>query len=154
MNNMIIWRNFSILLVLAVAPALRASEEVMTGRWTGSTHVIVTWCKQQELPVSLEIQSDGSVTGKIGDAELLNAHLKKKRNWFGQEGGQRTTHIVEGELKGAIVAAEGISRKRVFIHLRIDDGRLFGGVATSGSKVGGKDSMILTTTSLHLARSQ
>ncbi len=126
----------------------------MAGHWQGSTHVIVKWCDQSELLVSLDIHSDGSVTGRIGDAKLTNAQLKKKRNWFGREDdGRRSTHIIRGELKGPIVAAEGISRDKVFLHLRVEDAQLCGSLATSGSKIGGKESMVLTAISLRLVKS-
>lgn len=153
--NLIVRRYFSFVFALVAIPALRAGETVttnpMNGIWEGSTHVIVTWCEQKELTVSLHIQANGSVTGKVGDAELVNARLKKKWSWFVGKDSQRTTHIIEGDLKGPIVTAEGISRKKVFIHLRTEGAHLSGSLATSGFKIGGKDRMILTATSLWLA---
>lgn len=153
-----IGRYISVFFALVAMPALfavaaDAPTTSMAGHWQGSTHVIVKWCDQSDLPVSLDIRSDGSVTGKIGDADLTNAQLKKKRNWFGHEDGRRTTHIIRGELKGPIVAAEGISREKVFIHLRPEDAHLSGSLATSGSKIGGKENMVLTAISLRLVKS-
>jgi hypothetical protein len=157
MNRIVIRRYFSILFALAAMPVLHGVDAdatpSMTGHWEGSTRVIVTWCGQPELSVSLDIAANGNVTGRIGDAELTNAQLKRKRNWFGKDDDRRTTHIIKGDLKGPIVAAEGITRREVFIHLRFDEAHLSGSLATSGSKMGGKESMVLTTISLRLVRS-
>lgn len=157
MQRTIAMRCLAVSLALIVSSVLDAANDVvaspMVGQWEGSTHVIVAWCKQKELAVSLHVSADGSVTGKVGDAELTNAQIKRKRHWFGQERHGRTTHIIKGDLKGPIVAAEGISRQEVFIHVSIEEASLSGSLATSGSKFGGKDSMILTTTSLRLVKS-
>jgi len=156
MNDLTIRRYFSILFPLAAMPALRASDAVVTnamvGQWKGSAHVIVTWCNQAELPILLEIRADDNVTGKVGDAELTDSHLTKKWSWLGQNDGRRTTRIIRGSLKGPIVAKEEISRREISIHLRFGDTRSSGGLATSGSKFGGKETMILTATSLQLAK--
>ena len=155
--NTTIRRFFTVLFALVAMPAPHAVAADITismvGHWQGSTHVIVKWCEQSELPVSLDILADGSVTGKVGDAELTNAHLAKKRNFFGRDDGHRATHIIRGKLQGPIVAAEGISRGEVFIHLRSEAVELVGSLATSGSKMGGKDDMVLTAISLRLTRS-
>ena len=60
-----------------------AAESIVTpamvGHWSGNARIIVTWCRQTNLPVALDIRADGSVTGKVGDAVLVNGQLKKNR---------------------------------------------------------------------------
>ena len=140
--------------VLALLPALRAAEKMdrMVGCWEGGAPVIVSWSDQRDLLVSIEIAADGKVTGRVGDAVLVDGRLKKKTNWFGGEREDQTTHIVRAALKGPIVDAEGISRSEIFIHLRLEEGMMSGSLATSGTKVGGKESMALTATPLRLSK--
>ncbi|MGC4074201.1 MAG: hypothetical protein QM760_17160 [Nibricoccus sp.] len=143
-----------VLFALAFLPALRASEKTdsMVGNWEGNARVIVQWCEQSDLLVSIEIAADGKVTGKVGDAELIDGQLKKKTNWFGGKNDERTTHVIRAGLKGAILDAEGVSREEIFIHVRLDGSLLCGSLATSGAKVGGKESMALTATPLRLSK--
>lgn len=114
--------------------------------------MIVQWCDQSELLISIEIAPDGSVTGKVGDAVLVNGRLKKKSSWFGSRHENQSTHIVEADLKGAIMEAEGAFRQEVFIHLRFENSLLCGSLATSGTKVGGKESMALAANPLRLCK--
>lgn len=143
-----------VLFALAFLPALRASEKTdpMVGTWEGSARVIVQWCDQSDLLVSIVIAADGKVTGKVGDAVLIDGQLKKKANWFGSKSEERTTHVIKADLKGAILDAEGVSREEIFIHLRFEGSLLCGSLATSGAKVGGKESMALTATPLRLSK--
>lgn len=145
----------SVLFVLGALTALQATASTipsaLTGHWSGRTRVIVTWCGQSELSVWLDIFADGSVTGAIGDAELTNVHIANMRKWLLLK--DPAAYLIKGQLKGPVVAAEGIQRRDVFVHLRFDGACITGGLATSGSKMGGKETMILTTTSLHLSKS-
>lgn len=139
---------------LAITPALEASDrgESMMGNWEGTARVIVQWCEQRDLLLSLEISADGKVSGKVGDAAITRGELKKKRNWFGGSAEDATTHIIKARLSGAIVSAEEITRDEIFIHLKYENSGLSGSLATSGSKVGGKETMVLTATSLRLVQ--
>jgi len=124
----------------------------VVGQWKGNARIIVIWSKQTNLCVTLNIRDDATVTGKIGDALLMNGRLKKNRGWLGENLKVKTDYIIVGDLKGAIVAAEGISRPRVKIPLNLNGGTLSGGLHTSGSKFGGKDQMILSAAGLTLKR--
>lgn len=134
------------------------SEDVITaenllGHWEGSTRPIVVWCEKEEISVSLVFGDGGEITGKIGDAILNGAEIRKKRNWFSSRADHTTKYIVEGVLEGPIVEEEGISRNRVFIHIGIAEDHIFGSLATDGPKIGGRDKMAFATTSLKLTKS-
>lgn len=139
-------------------PALHAADHVITkamiGHWEGSAQIIVVWCKQQVLPVSIDIHADGSVTGKVGDAELARGQLTQNRGWLGRKLNLATDYIITGDLKGSIVAAEGISREAVSIPVNFANDSFTGSVHSSGSKVGGKESMILSARSLELIKNE
>jgi hypothetical protein len=128
-----------------VAPELQ-------GRWAGNARIIVSWCKQTNLMVALDIHPDGTVAGKVGDAKLRNGWIGPNRGWLGHALNLKTDYIIHGTLKGPIVAAEEITRPRVSIPVNLDHGALSGGVATSGTMVGGKKSMVLSASSLKLTR--
>lgn len=150
------WRCLVAGLALVVGPALQAAETASTppgvGHWDGSAQVAVTWCAQRELPVSLHIRPDGSVTGRVGDAELTKGRIAPKWRWFQRDDPRRATHLVRGNLLGPLVAAEGIKRRGVFVHVRFNGDQASGSLTTSGTKVGGKDSMFLMATPLALTR--
>jgi hypothetical protein len=131
----------------SVAPA-------MVGHWEGDARIIVSWCRQTNLHVTIDIHADGSVTGKVGDASLIKGRFERNRSWLGRKLNLATDHIIRGDLKGPVVAAEGITRESVSIPLNFIGGAFAGGVHTSGSKFGGKEKMILSASSLTLRHSK
>ena len=143
--------------LLAALPVSRlcASERVPTqvvGHWEASARIIVIWCKQKSLPIAVNIQADGHVTGTVGDATLTSGRFKQNRGWFGRKLNLKTDYIITGHLTGPIVAAEGITRSSVSMPLNFKSGTMAGGLHTSGSKFGGKKRMILSASSLTLTR--
>jgi hypothetical protein len=122
------------------------------GQWMGKARIVVVWTKQRDLCVTLNIEADGAVTGNVGDALITNARLKKNRGSLGQKFNVKTDYIIVGDLQGAIIAAEGITRSHVKIPLNLSNGSLTGGIHTSGAKLGGKDHMILSAAGLTLNR--
>src|SRR5688572_13071776 len=69
-----------LMLFLLTATPLHASQPLVEepfapetiGHWTGSARIIVSWSKQTNLGVTLNIRDDATVTGKVGDALLIN----------------------------------------------------------------------------------
>jgi hypothetical protein len=125
----------------------------LVGHWRGNAKIIVSWCEQESLPVAIDIATDGSVTGKVGDATLVNGKISHNRGWLGRKLDLKTDLIITGGLEGAIVAAESISRDGVNIPLNFEGGELSGGLHSHGSETGGKDSMKLSASSLTLKKS-
>ena len=148
----------SMIAALAAIQYLAADQTLITdnmvGTWEGTTHPIVIWCSQKTIPVRLTFTKDGTISGSVGDALLQNGNLKKKHRWGNSENKNRTQFIIEGKLEGPILDEEGIIRSHVFIHIRFEENHIVGSLATNGSKTGGKESMIFTTTSLDLQRCQ
>jgi hypothetical protein len=126
----------------------------MTGHWEGAARIIVSWCSQRQLPVSLDIRPDGSITGKVGDSKLTAGMLARNRSWLRRmlNLASDSDYIIRGKIKGPIVASEGIYRSGISIILEFSDGKFVGGIHTSGSKFGGKEKMILSATDLVLTR--
>ncbi len=116
----------------------------MVGQWEGNARNIVIWCQQTNLPVAVNIHPDGTVTGKVGDATLGKARLKKNRGWLGRKLNWKTDYIIVGDLQGAILTQEGIKRSQLKMPLNFRGGAFVGGLHTSGSKFGGKEHGILS----------
>lgn len=129
-----------------------AVSSAMAGHWQGNARIVVSWCRQTNLPVTLEIYPNGSVTGTVGDAILTNARLVRNRGWIGRKLRIKTDYIVQGRLTGAVIAAEGIHRSGVNIPLNFNGTVFKGGVHTTGSKIGGKEHMVLSAGWLVLSR--
>ena len=144
------------LLCLGVPSSVYATENIVTpamaGRWDGRARIIVAWCQQTNLAVSVDIRPDGSVTGKVGDATLTSGRMKRNRGWLGRKLNIKSDCIVVGNLEGPIVAKEGIARRAVSMPLNFRNGTFVDGVHTSGSHMGGKHSMVLSAQRLTLVR--
>ena len=145
---MISWWRIGFVVWLAMASNSYAANQVVSpgrvGHWQGGGKILVTWCQQTNLSVTLDIRADGSVTGKVGDATLTKGQLRQNRGWLGRKLNIKTDYIIAGRLEGPIVAAEGIVRRGVKMPVNYSPGKLVGGVHTSGSKFGGKKRMILS----------
>ena len=142
------------LAVCSSQAAKTAVTSTMVGHWEGDARIIVSWCRQTNLHVSVDIRADGSVTGKVGDTTLLNGRFERNRGWLGRKLNLATDYIIKGKLSGPIVTSEGITRDRVSIPLNFTGGAFAGGIHTSGSKFGGKEKMILSAHSLTLTHSE
>ena len=108
----------------------------MAGDWRGSAHIIVKWVQQTNMPVALAIKTDGTVTGRIGDATLREGHFKRNRGTLGRALHLKTDYIITGKLEGPMLAKEKITRTAVSIPLNHTNGTLVGGLHSSGAKLG------------------
>jgi hypothetical protein len=131
--------------------ATRVAPE-MTGAWTGDARIVVNWTKERTLQVAVTIQPDGSVSGTIGDARLRDGRLEPNRTAIGRALHIKTDWIIRGSLDGDIIKGEGIRREGAMVPLNFLGGRFEGGVNTTGSHFGGKESMWLAAQGLVLER--
>lgn len=143
---------FSAALAVGTVCAKSFPPEEMIGEWRGDGKIIVTWCRQERLPFHLFVRADGRVSGSVGNAAISDGFVKKNSwflDWLGNP-----EYMIEATLGGSIVASEGIRRESIKLIVDLVDHELHGGFHTSGSKVGGKDSMILSGTSVKLFKVQ
>jgi hypothetical protein len=124
----------------------------LAGTWQGTADVGVDWTSQRTLAVELTIDSLQRVRGRVGDAELTNGFLRSNAGLVGRAIGRKPGLIVEGYLKGPVIAAEEVRRGGVTIPLDQRDGQLVGALATSGSNNGIQEQMVLTAGPLVLQR--
>jgi hypothetical protein len=137
----------------ATAPATQETDASLAGRWNGSAGIVVNWTRQRKLTVQLDIAADGSVSGKVGDASLVNARLRPGRGSVQRSLGWGRDYRIHGQLEGDLIKAESIRRDAVDIVFdQTDPKTLTGGLTSSGSEFGGKDSMKLAAGSMRLTR--
>ncbi len=139
-------------LIVSLADKTDGPTKSMIGDWKGSARIIVTWCRQNNLPLQLRIRENGTVTGSVGDATLKMGKLKRNRGWLGRKLKVKTDYIITGTLEGSIIAAEGIRRSRVKMPVNFDGKEFTGGFGTNGRKFGGKKSGELRAASLILKK--
>ena len=127
-------------LALVASMSMAAAESVVTpamvAKWEGTAHIIVNWVQQTNLPIQLQVQSDGSVTGTIGGAILAKGRLRSNRGWLGRKLNIKTDYIIEGRLIGTLIAAENISRAGVKLPINFTGTNFVGGIHTTGCKLG------------------
>jgi predicted DNA-binding protein (UPF0251 family) len=146
-------------------PAPQSAVQLI-GQWTGSAHIIVNWTQARTLAVQLNIQADGRVSGKVGDASLKGGVLGTTHPFglvFGvpeSSHGQPPNSLaaedhfqVTAALDGPLIAAEQVSRDGVIIVFDLkQDQTLQGGLTSTGSEFGGKYFMRLATRQMVLRR--
>ena len=147
----LVFATVSCLLCSAIA-ADNKFPPAMNGSWSGDAKIIVTWCKQEKLPLQLTIRNDGTVSGRIGDAVLKDGKLARNRGWIGRKLNIKTDYIITGRMVGEVVAAEKIARNSVSMPINFQNGQITGGLHTNGSKAGGKSAMKLSASDLKLER--
>jgi hypothetical protein len=136
----------------APAPTTQTASS-LAGRWTGSANIAVNWTRQKQLPVQLEIAADGSLSGTVGDASLVNAKLSPSRGSLQRSLGWGRDYRIHGQLKGDLIKAETIRRDAVDIVFdQLDENTLVGGLTSSGTDFGGKESMKLAAGNMKLIR--
>jgi hypothetical protein len=122
-----------------------APPAAMVGHWEGKAEVAVNWCNAKELAVSLTINQDGTVAGKVGDATLKDGHIYPNPGKPPKGFTLQTKFVVEADLDGPLVAAEGITRDEICIPVDVNkDGQLGGALLTSGKEYGGKDEKVFS----------
>lgn len=79
------------------------------------------------LAIDITIDEDGTVTGTVGDAELVDCVLKQNRSELGRQLNIATDYIVmDGYLAGAIVIEDETPEKNITIPVNLVDGQLRG----------------------------
>ena len=130
------------------ADATKPASADLAGRWKGEATIVVNWTNQKQLPVCLVIAGDGSVRGTVGDAKLVNARLNGKAFL------QNRDYRVHGDLEGNLIDAEQVHRDGVDILFDRTDEGLSGGLHSTGSEFGGKNSMKLSAFKMVLKREE
>jgi hypothetical protein len=109
------------------------------GQWQGDCAIRVDFTRQRRLPISLNIAPDGTATGHVGDATLVDAQVHADRNDIERQLHIARDYVVIGKLDGPVIATERIAREQVVIPFNLDDGDLTGGLTPKSSWFAGED---------------
>lgn len=120
------------------------------GDWRGNGRIIVTWSKQKQLSFVLQIDSLGNVRGNIGNARIQDGKIRTNNIFYRLLGNRN--YIIDAKLTNYIVESEKIRRESIRIFLNYENNLFVGGFHTSGSKIGGKEKMILSGTGIKLTK--
>jgi hypothetical protein len=127
------------------------TQSSLAGKWAGNADIIVAWSHQRKLPIRLKVAPDNSVTGTIGDAQLVGATLRPNRDVVKRSLGWGRMWRVQGKLAGDLVVAEKIHRGSVIVIFdQLPDGTLAGTLNSDGLPAGGKDAMVFTAANMRL----
>lgn len=81
------------------------------------------------VPLAITIHEDASVTGTVGDAQLVDCVLKLNRSELGRQLNMASDYIVmDGYLDGPILAGDEDARKNFTIPFNIVDGQMQGSI--------------------------
>jgi hypothetical protein len=137
------------------ANSAQSPDETLVGTWVGETKPIVLWVNAKSIPVKIVIQPSGEITGMLGDATIVKGIMKNRHNSImGKFLNHRGFSIIV-ELQGKIIDAEQIHRRSANIFfIDYKDGEWYGSFHTSGTDIGGKNAMVLTTTDMVLRKTE
>lgn len=141
-------------LIVVVHTSVRAQrvDSVMVGTWAGRAQIAVPWTQQRELDVRVAIRGDGTVSGTIGDAQLIDGRFVNARGAVGRALRIGREYAIEGRLSGAVIRAEAVQRASVRILLDWKGQGFEGDLQTNGTLEGSPTDMVLSATSLVLRR--
>ncbi len=122
----------------------------LPGHYQGSGEIIVSWCQQESLQMDIVIHDDMHVTGTIGDAAIRQGMVRHNSQLLQLSG--NPDYVIYADLQGDLVAYEHIHRNSIKLIVDYEEGELIGGFHTSGTKFGGKETMMLSGTDLVLTK--
>jgi len=131
----------AVVLLASRGGAAQVARPEMCGRWQGAADIAVNWTKARTVSVAIAITPDDRVTGMIGEAALVDAHLLATRGWLGRTLRVKTDYMIEGRLDGPIIRAEHLVRSEITMPLDWTGTEFTGSIATNGTKTGDAETM-------------
>ena len=141
-------------LIVGVPTSVRAQrvDSAMVGAWVGRAQIAVPWSQQRELTVRLLVRDDGSVSGTIGDAQLIDGRFASARGPAGRALRIGREYTISGALSGPVIRSEAVRPKEVRLSLDWKGQTFEGELQTSGTQEGSSAGMALSATNLVLRR--
>jgi hypothetical protein len=137
---------------LTCAPlAAQRADSTVVGSWSGTAPITVPWTVTRSLAIRLDIRDDGSVTGAIGDAQLVDGRIYTESRVVRALRLARQ-YAIEGQLSGCVIRAEGMYREHVRLSIDRTGETITGDLQTSGSYEGKPSDLKLTAKDFVLQR--
>jgi hypothetical protein len=80
----------------------------MVGEWRAPLTRVLSEPASSALDVVFVIDADGSVTGRVSDAALVNGRMEYNRSWFGKLMNWREDYAIRGRLAHVVRASEHV----------------------------------------------
>lgn len=111
-------------------------SESLVGNWRGQDEVSAPFKKGQSpseytedwIKIEIMIESDGNVTGIIGEAELIDCKVKQNRTWFERFVRIKTDFVIKGYLENGINHDDTIAKREISIPFNLLDRKLKGSI--------------------------
>jgi propanediol utilization protein len=129
-------------------------DSSMVGTWAGSAQITVPWTMQRDLAVRVTIRDDGSVSGTIGDAQLVDGHFANARGIVARALRIGREYCIEGKMSGMVIRSEAVQRATVRMSIDWKRQTFEGELQTSGTFDGTPEDLILTAEGLVLKRAE
>jgi hypothetical protein len=147
----------SIILAMALAGCSSSGATVsppsdMIGSWAGSGRSMISdeYLSQKDIPIELHVMTNGTVSGKIGEAEFTKASLVKTP-WYMVLFG-KDKYRVAFDLGGSIVSRENFRRKGGTIYFtKFSQEEIVCSFTSYGSQVK-SDELVLSVKDIFLSR--
>jgi hypothetical protein len=119
----------------------------LVGKWEGAVRPGVIWVEAKSIPVTVAIKQNGEISGMLGDATIVNGTVIDRTKTFLGKVMDHRGYIVQVKLQGNIIDAEQIHRRSANIFfLDFKDGEWQNcSFHSSGTEIGGKKMMVLTS---------
>lgn len=106
----------------------------LTGKWAGQSEVFARFKKGQFpsrdpedwIDIEIIIGADRSVSGRVGQAELVNCTVKQNRTWFERRINIKTDYIIIGNLKNGIIQEDTATGRDISIPFNLSDKEIKG----------------------------
>jgi hypothetical protein len=116
-----------------MTPALLPSS-ALAASWQGSAEA---WPGPTEIKILITVNSDGTVSGRIGSATLMGARIKGNRTWLGRLMHWRSDYIIQGKLSGSAGKPPLKSGDRFSAPISLEGSDLVGSIFTAGKDTSG-----------------
>lgn len=122
--------------ILSVFPALLFANAPdpaaqLAGKWTGEAKFINNFTSARQLPVDLQILSNGTVSGTVGTARIVDGRVYQ-RPWWQFRAFNHYELRIDFKLSGALTT-DGLARRSGSIALLRNGDQLDGWFFTDGS---------------------
>jgi len=138
-----------VIIILVIIAALASYKNLLTHNWTPPETLTGQWAGQAEITelvrngestspktscnIDILINPDGTVTGKIGNADLLNGKIRKNRTWFDKLFRLKSDYVINGNIKNGIVDADKVTERVIRFPFDLVDGQYEGRIYQPGA---------------------
>ena len=119
----------AVVLPLVITPLSVAHNQRALEEWLPTAELVGTWSGETEegLAILLEINADGSVEGRVGEAVMDGNRIALNRNSFERKINIQTDYIIKGgTLNGKLPGDDSTRERAISLPFNLSEGGLRG----------------------------